>query len=297
MRLPSAVLFLALTGVACAQTPAGSSPTTEPVPATSAALQSESPASNNTLLPEIPPLPKGSPTVVGGTIDRLDRVRDQLVVRAFGSRQTFKIMFDERSQVFRDGKLISVRDLRPAERVSVETVTDGTGIFAKSIHVRSAASEAECRGQVLRFDAETGELMVRDGLSPRPVKLTVGSATTITGGQAVPKASIADLKEGTLITAAFTPDASGHRIVHHVEILATQGGSFTFAGSIAYLDLGAGVLVVTDPRDNKSYDISFEPARMPVSRQLREGADVTVTADFNGTHYVARDIALTPSRQ
>jgi hypothetical protein len=297
MRLASAILFLAFTGVACAQTQTGGSPKEQASPAPSAAPQPDSATKPNPLLPEIPPMPKGNPTVLGGTIDRLDRVRDQLIVRAFGSKQTFKIMFDERSQVFRDGKMISVRDLRPSEHVSVETVVDGTGIFAKSIHVRSTSSEAECRGQILSFDAGTGELILRDALSPRPIKLTVGKGVMVTGGQAVPKASTTDLKEGTLISATFTPDASGHRIVHQLQVLAIPGGSFTFVGNVAYLDLGAGMLVVTDPRDNKSYDISFEPNRMPVSRQLREGTDVTVTAEFNGSHYVARDIALTPSRQ
>jgi len=291
MRLASAFLFAALTGMVCAQTQADNATTSQPDAATSTIPQPAPAPNASTLLPELPKVPTGNPSVVGGTIASLDRVRDQLVVRVFGSKQTLKIMFDERSQVFRDGKPISVRELRPSERVSLETVVDKTGIFAKSIHVRSTSSEAECRGQILGFDQGTGELTVRDPLSPRPVKLKVGSTTTISGGQ------VADLKAGTLITATFSPDTTGHRIARQLAILATPGASFTFAGNIAYLDMRAGLLVVTDPRDNKSYDITFSPNRIPESRQLREGSDVTVTADFDGSRYVARDIALTPARQ
>jgi hypothetical protein len=56
--------------------------------------------------------------------------------------------------------------------------------------------------------------------------------------------------------------------------------------------LHLGQLVLVDPRDEKRYEVFFDSARFPVSRELHEGADVTVTADFDGARYVASAIAI-----
>ena len=37
-----------------------------------------------TLLPDLPPLPQQKATLVGGTVDRIDLVRDRVTVRLFG---------------------------------------------------------------------------------------------------------------------------------------------------------------------------------------------------------------------
>jgi hypothetical protein len=287
MRLVPALVFLAVSGLACAQSAPNPS-NVEGSPQTPSIVPLPTDSS---------PMPKGNPSVIGGTVASLDRVRDQLVVRVFGSKQTLRILFDERTQVFRDGKPIPVRELRPADHVSLETVADRTGIFAKSIHVRSTATEAECRGQILKYDPAKGELTVRDMLTPQPVTLTLGSRTTFVGEDQSTTASAAALKPGALVAATFSADGPGRRVAHQVTILAAPGSAFTFAGTVAYLDLSSGLLVVTDPRDKKTYEISFEPRRFPTSSQLRQGSDVTITADFNGTRYVARDIAVNSSRE
>src|ERR1700744_4747676 len=83
--------------------------------------------------PDLPPIPRGKSTIFGGQIRELDPVRDQMTLRVFGDRP-MKILVDERTQVFRDGKRISLRELRPEQQASVQTTLDGTKLFALSIH-------------------------------------------------------------------------------------------------------------------------------------------------------------------
>ena len=92
-------------------------------------------------LPALPSAPQGVSTILGGAITNIDRVRDELTLKVFGQKPT-KILFDERTQAFRDGKKIPLRDLTPADHASVQTMLDGTSVFAISIHVlsRSPAS-------------------------------------------------------------------------------------------------------------------------------------------------------------
>ncbi|MGH9617144.1 MAG: hypothetical protein ACRD28_10420 [Acidobacteriaceae bacterium] len=65
-----------------------------------------------------------------------------------------------------------------------------------------------------------------------------------------------------------------------------------FTGDITFLDLHAGLLAVVDPRDETDYNISFDPARFRFKRKLREGTSVKVTADFDGTRFVASEIQV-----
>src|ERR1039458_5077970 len=50
----------------------------------------------------LPPTPRGKSTVIGGAIRGVDRVRDQFTLNVFGGR-TLKVLFDERTQIYRDG--------------------------------------------------------------------------------------------------------------------------------------------------------------------------------------------------
>jgi len=38
--------------------------------------------------------------------------------------------------------------------------------------------------------------------------------------------------------------------------------------------------------------VFFDSARFPMSGEIHEGADVTLTADFDGSRYVARAITI-----
>jgi hypothetical protein len=225
----------------------------------------------------------------------VDPVRDQFTLNVFGGRK-LKVLFDERTQVYRDGLKTPLHDLRAGDHVSVETVLDGTTVFARSIHMLSELPEGECQGQVMNYNPADHELTVRDALSSQPVKLRVPVGTAVVRqGQAVSSSADSgsvDFATGTLISVKFRSDNKGHGVASQVAILATPGTAFVFVGNVVSLDLHSGLLVVVDPRDDKRYDVFFDSARFPVSRELHEGADVTVTAAFDGARYVASAITI-----
>src|SRR6202167_2893641 len=251
---------------------------------------------------DLPPTPSGKSTVIGGAIRGVDLVRDQLTLNVFGGRP-LKVLFDARTQVYRDGLRTPLRDLRAGDHVSVETVLDGTTVFARSIHMLSALPEGECQGQVLNYNPAEHELTVRDVLSREPVKLRVPAGTPIVrSGQAASNPSSSspgssdmsslDLVKGTLISVKFQSDNKGHAIASQIAILATPGAAFVFVGNIASLDLHSGLLALIAPRDDKRYEVFFDSARFPISRTLHEGAEVTVTTEFDGGRYVANTITV-----
>jgi len=241
----------------------------------------------------LPPVPVGTTTVVGGPIQGLDFVRDQFSLSLDGKR-TMKILFDERTQVFRDGVKVPLRDLRPASHASVQTALDGSNVFAVSVHTLSKTPEGECRGSILRFNARNGELEVSTALSPEPVKLFVPADALIKreGQLAFTSKSSGrnDLVAGALVVATFRQGQSNRDVASQITILAIPGTSFVFAGSISHIDLSMGLLDVVDPQDGKSYEIHLSSARLPSNGNLHVGESVSVRAYYDGTHYQAAEI-------
>jgi Domain of unknown function (DUF5666) len=282
------LIVAVLSSLAFAQTPssANSQPVQDPEDRIAAKL--EAPA---VFLPDLPAMPRGKSTVIGGSIREVDGVRDQLTLNVFGGRG-MRVLFDARTQVYRDGVKASLRDLRAGDHVSVETMLDGTTVFARSIHMLSHLPEGESQGQVVSYDRGSGELMVRDSLSPEPIKLHVSPATTIVRqGQA----SSTDLIAGTLISVHFQADSSGQNVASKIAVLASPGGAFVFSGNVVFLDLHRGLMALVDPRDDKKYEITFEPGRLHMSSDVHEGSAVTVTANFDGARYSASAVAVNPS--
>jgi hypothetical protein len=77
------------------------------------------PASRPEGLPgDVLALPQGKSTVIGGTISNVDPIADRLNLKIFGGR-SMKILFDERTQVYRDGVKTSLRDLHANDHASV----------------------------------------------------------------------------------------------------------------------------------------------------------------------------------
>jgi hypothetical protein len=245
-------------------------------------------------LPALPAAPRGNSTILGGEIQNLDTVRDQFRLKTFGQKP-IRILFDERTQAYLDGKRIQLRDLRSANNASVQTVLDGTNVFAISIHLLSRAPEGECQGQVLEYNSATNELTVNEASSREPVKLLVPMNTPITrvgqGALSSAAAGSSDLVKGTLISLTFESDRKGRGIVSRIAILATAGSEFVFSGSLASLDMHSGLLVLVDPRDEKSYEIFFDSSKFPTSQSLHEGDNLRVTTTFDGARYVAGAIA------
>jgi hypothetical protein len=245
----------------------------------------------------LPPPPTGKSTVIGGVIQGVDPVRDQFTLKVAGGKPTkMKILFDARTQVYRDGKKIAVRDLRPDDHASVETVLDGTTVFAISVRMLSKAPEGESQGQVLDYNPGTRQLTISDALSHQAITLIVPEGTPIARrGQAASDAigiGTSDLVKGALLSLKFQSDKDGHAVADQISILATPGSNFTFDGNVTVLDLHAKTLTLLDPSDGESYKIAIDPGRLPIAKDLREGSHVGVNATFDGTQYVATAITV-----
>jgi hypothetical protein len=240
-------------------------------------------------LPTLLPQPQGQPTLMGGVIFKLDRVRDRMTLDLFGGGKT-RILFDPRTHVYRDGMLGSLQDLQNGARVYVDTVLTGTDIFAQSIRVRTKDATGQSSGQVVSYDSRTGSLVLNDTMSPRQLKLRVLPVTVVSReGEAV---SADDLRPGTLVAATFTSNADGQPAAHTISILAAPGNTFVFAGRVVQLDLHLDLLVIADPRDQKTYEVTFDPNIVVVNDRLREGAMVEATTRFDGGRYLASAIKI-----
>jgi hypothetical protein len=244
---------------------------------------------------DLPHIPPGKSTVIGGAIRDVDPVRDQITLKVFGGHHSMKILYDERTEVYRDGVRIPLHDLRPEDHASIQTVLDGTNVFAVSIHMLSQLPEGEVRGQVVDYNPATEVLTVSDPLAREPIQLQVEPGTPVVRvGQASSSAAsgLAALRPGTLVSVKFKPGSQSRGLATEIAVLATPGSAFVFSGEVSLIDLHAGRLVLVDPRADQSYQISFDPSRFPTSRDLHQGSHVTVNADFDGTQYLARAITV-----
>jgi hypothetical protein len=245
-------------------------------------------------LDDIPRLPKGKTTIFGGAIRNFDPVRDQFTLNVIGQRP-MRILFDERTHVFLDGSKIRLRDLGPEEHAAVETTLDGDKVFAVSIHILSKSAESQYEGRVVSYDPSTGLLSIDASASRNAFKVFVSSSSQFSrSGQhefSSRPSGPSDLAPGSLVSIKFQPHGPGKAIATSIAVLAVPGSSFSFSGSIASIDLHTGTMVLSDPSDQKSYQISFSSALFPESRALHPGDHVMVTAAYNGTGFVASAIA------
>jgi hypothetical protein len=234
---------------------------------------------------DLPRLKRDRASLIGGTLENIDRLRDRFVLRPFG-RGKLTIVFDPRTQFVRDGKAAGALDMHPGDRVYVETVLDGTAVFAKTVHVLPGAALGATLGQIIAYDAAQGKLSIRDQLSARPVHFRVTSQTIITGAGVGP---------GALVQLSFLP-GKGPALVREILVLAAPGSVFTFAGRITFLDFASHELVLANTSDDNRYEIQFNPAALETDakERLQEGASVTVAARFNGQRYVAESVTVLP---
>ncbi|MGH9497957.1 MAG: hypothetical protein ACRD3L_02335 [Terriglobales bacterium] len=240
-------------------------------------------------LPALLPQPKGKATLIGGTVFRIDRVRDQLTLNLFGGGKA-RILFDARTHIYRDGVAASAADLQNGARVYVDTMLAGVDVFAENIRVRTQNATGQGSGQVTSFNAHTGSLILNDPISPQQLRLNVLPTTVILReGKTV---SANDLLPGSLVAVVFQADGSGQPTARTISLLASPGSRFVFAGRVVHLDLHLGLLVVSDPRDQKSYEITFDPQTSGVNDNLREGATIEAVTRFDGGRYLASAIKV-----
>lgn len=236
-----------------------------------------------------PPPPTGSTTLVGGIIQSVDRIRNRMMVRVFGGGH-WRVNFDERTHIFRNGAETTPLALKKGERVYVDTMSDQANhdIFARNIRVGVTAPPADADGQVESVDAAHGEIVLRDRINSVPVHFGIDKETRITHG--LSPASLSDLKPGSLVHVKFAPESGNRGIAREVSIVAAPGSAFTFAGKLTYLDLRRGLLAIQNESDGKSYDIKFSPNSVDDLPSLGVGARVTIVATFEGTGYDAKTI-------
>jgi Domain of unknown function (DUF5666) len=240
---------------------------------------------------DLPPLKHSQASLIGGSLESIDRVQNRFVLRPFG-RGKLTIAFDPRTQFVRGADVVRVQDMHPGDRVYVETVLDGSAVFAKTVHLPKDASAGTAVGQVIAYaysnDAAQGSLSIRDQLSSQPVKFRVNSKTIITGAGVGP---------GALVQLSFLPGKDKDKdaaVVSEIQVLAAPGSVFTFSGRITFLDLAAHQLVLANASDDNRYEIQFNPAAVEADTRarLQEGASVTVAARFTGQGYVAESVTV-----
>lgn len=244
------------------------------------------------LLPDLPPVPKNKATMIGGTIHRLDRVRDQVTLNIFGGGHT-TVLFDPRTKVYRGTKEVSIADLHEGERAYLDTILDGSTVFARAIRLAATKASGESQGVVLKYRADRGELTVRDGISPTPIRVFVNGSTKIVEGGRSLQAST--LQEGSLVSVTFSPEGTDHDVASEIAILAAPGSRFTFSGQVLHLDLRSGLIVLKSSIDQKTYEIYLDPSSL-ADDNLHTGADVTVVANYQNSRYVARNISFNTSK-
>jgi hypothetical protein len=257
------------------------------------AAKSAVPATSSVAGSDVPSMPKGKSTIFGGQIRNVDQVRDQIVLSVYGEKP-MKILYDERTQVFRDGTRIPLRDLAPTDHVSVQTTLDGAKIFAVSIHILSNMPQGDFQGRIQDYDPQTGMLTLNGSGSGSAFRLEVTKDTTVTrqGQQSFTAQNRGqfDLVRGALIAVTFQSGGKGQGIAKDITVLATPGASFVFSGNITSLNLAAGWFVVTDPRDDRTYQIYFDVHDSNATK-FKAGDHVRISADYDGTRYVATNLA------
>jgi hypothetical protein len=305
----AAALAGVLTGWACAQSVPAQSVTSNPMASSSSSPNSDSsglttstpvktrpPVTDSdenavdpaSLLPDLPSLKHTGASLIGGTVQKVDRVRDELTLRIFGGGK-MKIYYDPRTHILQGDGQGAATDVRVGDRVYVDTVLDGSDIFARNIRLAATGVGGRTQGAVVSYDPTRGELLVRDALSPVPVRLHIDSRTEIL--QAGHAASASDLVPGTLVDVDFASQKS-ERDAEQVSILAVPGSDFTFSGEVTSLDLHLGLLVMKSETDHKTYEIFLDPANVTVDDRVRPGADVTAQTNFDGTKYIAKSVTL-----
>jgi len=241
-------------------------------------------------LPDLPPASSHNKvSLIGGTVEKLDLVKDEFTVQVFGGGK-LNVYFDPRSRIYNNGNEASISDLRVGDRVSIDTMLDGGNIFARTIRLKGPTNGGESQGVVVNYVASSGQLILRDRLSPQPLRLRVTAETRVLQAGHVTSAS--QLVRGTLVSVKFDPQKNGRDVAKEISVLATPGTAFTFVGEVTGLDLSTGLLVLTSATDGKSYEIYLGSSAVTARDKLHQATNVTVLTRFDGNRYVAENLTV-----
>jgi Domain of unknown function (DUF5666) len=236
----------------------------------------------------VPKMPKGKVSLIGGVVEKTDPIRQRLTLRVFGNNRKMEVGYDERSHIYRDGVEASYKAVQRGDRVYVDSMLDGSKLFARNIRVVTTLRPADARGQIINYNARSGFMTVRDDLSSAPVTFRVTSETQVKGSGSE---SAIELVPGSLVTVHFSSDHRKRDTAQEVTILAMPGALFTFAGKVRHLDVKTGVMAIENTTDNQTYELHFDPNL--VGDDITIGSDVEVSAEFQGQRYRAKSIKLT----
>jgi hypothetical protein len=232
----------------------------------------------------------GKTSLIRGVLTRMDPIHDQLIVRAFGGSDV-RIAFDTRTELAHEDTHSHLTSIPAGSVVSVDTVMDHGKLFARTVRV-ATSSAGDLSGQVVGYDAAKSRLTVRDPMSPENISLQVTPKTSVINrGQ---PSSTRALAPGMLVRVRFSP---AQDTASNIEILAERGDTFTFAGRVVAVDLRMRSVALSNDSDHSVHELaigSLDPASL---RLLREGADVSIQAEFDGDRYKARAVsAASPNR-
>ena len=287
--LRALVLIFVLAGLAVVSAQSVS-PASHPQPASSAA-DAASPSKDLAVDSHSPQLDQSKLSLQGGTIESVNQVTNELLLKTFGGGHT-KVLFDERTHIYLDQLTPGrQRDLRRGQRVHVDTSLDGTRVFARNIYLLGELPAVESRGQVESYQASTAELIMRDSALGTSIRVHLLPSTVVTYN-AQPISPI-NIKPGSLIVVGFQSAATGRVNASVISVVAQVGDAFTFAGHVAHLDMRSQLVVLETGFDHRTYEIYFS-APMTDAVGLREGREVTITAVFDGTHYNGTNLILAP---
>ena len=296
MKIRTAILWLMLlssVAIAVAQNAQSPQPTTsnsQGTPSAGGSADGQDPDNAGDPLLDVPPLTKGTVTLVGGTVSKVDQIRNRLVVEPFGGGEKLNVTFDERTHIFRDGTETTQLAIRKGDRVYVDTMLNGSRVFARNIRVQSQIGPADASGQVESLNPSAGVLTLRDQLSAEPVSFRVDSATSVKrDGQ---PGTLADVKSGSLVSLKFATGGRARGVVKEIAVIAVPGTSFTFVGRVTNLDLRGATLAVQNQSDGKTYEIAFDPGKTEGRDDLVVGSHVTIVATFTGSGYKAESVTI-----
>lgn len=280
--------------------PAGSTQPGAPSPSTPTPAPTASKASPTTITDSAvddnpydpllapPPLPKGKATLIGGIATHVDQVRYRLTVKPFGGGSSLKIVLDERTHVYRNGTETTVLGIHKGDRVYVDTMLDGSRVFARNVRVENNVGIAEVRGQVTAVNGST--VTVRDELSLRPVTFTIDNGTTYSAARGSASGP-GDLQPGALVDVQLSP-VGKHDVARQVLTMAKPGEGYVFSGTVTHIDMRTGLVAVDNRSDDQTYDLTFNPSILSAKRDLKVGAEITARAVFDGKAYRADSLDI-----
>ncbi|HLI64465.1 MAG TPA: DUF5666 domain-containing protein [Terriglobales bacterium] len=239
---------------------------------------------------EPPPLPKGPTTLLGGIATSVDHVRNHITIKPFGGGRKIKVLVDERSHIYRNGRPTTILGVRRGDRVYVDTMLDGDKVLARNVRVLTETGMAEVRGQVIGVNPEKGTINVRDQLSARQVTFAVSKDTRYNSSTGA--ATAAEVQPGALIDVQFAPRRDTRDVAEEIVVLAKPGDNYIFSGVVTNLDMRTNSLFLDNQSDDRNYQLHFSPVALDNAHALRVGQQVTARAIFDGKQYQVSSIRI-----